>query len=106
MDTLVFGLRSASVGAGQAPPALSTPRGIRQDIQEDQRSSASTATWLIARGNKVKWRSDVKFIYELMEKLRQKNICMKRSTEEQMEKLCVLWEMEQVVIIWGEILVS
>ena len=48
----------------------------------------------------------MKFIYELMEKLRQKNICMKRSTEEQMEKLCVLWEMEQVVIIWGEILVS
>ena len=28
------------------------PRGIRQDIQEDQRFSASTATWLIACGNK------------------------------------------------------
>ena len=29
----------------------------------------------------------MKFIYELIEKLEQKNICMKRSTEEQMEKL-------------------
>ena len=27
------------------------------------------------------------FIYELIEKLKQKNMCMKRSTEEQMEKL-------------------
>ena len=27
------------------------------------------------------------FIYELMEKIKQKNICVKRSTEEQMEKL-------------------
>lgn len=30
----------------------------------------------------------MKFINELMEKLEQKNICMKRSTEEQMEELC------------------
>lgn len=30
----------------------------------------------------------MKFINELMEKLEQKNICMERSTEEQMEELC------------------
>ncbi len=33
-------------------------------------------------------RRIMKYINDLIEKLEQKNICMKRSTEQQMEELC------------------
>ena len=42
------------------------------------------------------------FIYELMEKIKQKNICMKRSTEEQMEKLYSIVEGKKLPSAYNE----